>query len=232
MGHHPTRVPPRTSPRRTTQARAWDPADPVLPGELAPRYGSPTATRRARQLPPESPSQLAQPIMAFKDRWRFLSNFYKAGALSVVLVDSGGHDIEMTASTVEHLYQAAKCALGSERIWVLSATSAPDARVRGRQVQMRPDWDLCKIPTMRELIRIKFLDPGLAQALLHTGDRELIEGNTWGDRFWGMTAGTSGPVAYPIRVIAQGAGQRTYHGHNWLGQILMERRAALRKARG
>ena len=48
--------------------------------------------------------------------------------------------------------------------------------------------------------------PELAEALLRTDDCELIEGNTWGDRYWGTVDG---------------------YGENQLGQILMDIRKKL-----
>ena len=61
---------------------------------------------------------------------------------------------------------------------------------------------------MRGLLARKFA-PGteLAARLLATGDAQLVEGNTWGDRFWGVCRG---------------------QGRNQLGQLLMERRDQLR----
>jgi predicted NAD-dependent protein-ADP-ribosyltransferase YbiA (DUF1768 family) len=60
---------------------------------------------------------------------------------------------------------------------------------------------------MEELVRRKFADPELAEKLLATGDEELVEGNTWNDRFWGVCRG---------------------EGRNELGKILMRVRAELR----
>jgi predicted NAD-dependent protein-ADP-ribosyltransferase YbiA (DUF1768 family) len=45
--------------------------------------------------------------------------------------------------------------------------------------------------------------------LLETGDAELIEGNDWGDTFWGVCGGK---------------------GNNFLGKLLMEVRKELRSA--
>ena len=51
-------------------------------------------------------------------------------------------------------------------------------------------------------------DPGteLGEKLKATGDGQIVEGNTWGDTFWGVCGG---------------------RGQNWLGRLLMERRALL-----
>ena len=62
---------------------------------------------------------------------------------------------------------------------------------------------------MARVIRLKFTQhPVLAARLLQTGEEELIEGNTWNDRFWGQCQGV---------------------GENHLGRLLMELRTALRK---
>ena len=42
------------------------------------------------------------------------------------------------------------------------------------------------IQIMEELLRIKFYKPDFKNALKNTGDKKLIEGNYWHDKFWGM----------------------------------------------
>jgi hypothetical protein len=81
---------------------------------------------------------------------------------------------------------------------------------RGRTVMLRPHWDTIRIGIMRDLLHKKFA-PGssLARELLATADRELIEGNTRNDRFWGVCL-------------------RTRVGENHLGRLLMEIRSELR----
>jgi hypothetical protein len=74
---------------------------------------------------------------------------------------------------------------------------------------MREDWDLVKVKVMEAIVRAKFEDPELATRLLATGDAELEEGNSWGDRFWGTVNGK---------------------GHNHLGKILMMVRAEIKEA--
>ena len=60
---------------------------------------------------------------------------------------------------------------------------------------------------MEEIVRAKFgQNPVLADKLLATGDTLLIEGNTWGDKFWGVDT-------------------RVGQGENHLGKILMKVRA-------
>ena len=70
---------------------------------------------------------MTEPITQFRGQHRFLSNFYPLwdGTL-----------------TVEHLYQAAKCELSDDVLHVLAAPTPGDAKRRGRQVALRPDWEL------------------------------------------------------------------------------------------
>ena len=67
--------------------------------------------------------------------------------------------------------------------------------------------DTIRLTVMEELLRQKFA-PGteLAKKLINTGDQELVEGNWWGDKFWGVSNGV---------------------GHNYLGKILMKIRKEL-----
>lgn len=121
----------------------------------------------------------------------FLSNFYE-------------HD----GSTVEHRYQAAKT---DDMTWAARILSAPTpgaAKKLGRRAPMRPTWDDEKVAVMLTLLRAKFTRPDLARHLLATGDATLIEGNWWGDRFWGVCDG---------------------EGENHLGRLLMQVRDELRQ---
>jgi predicted NAD-dependent protein-ADP-ribosyltransferase YbiA (DUF1768 family) len=64
---------------------------------------------------------------------------------------------------------------------------------------------------MKEIVFLKFRNHSyLESLLLKTGDLELIEGNTWNDKFWGVDL-------------------KTGKGENNLGKILMEVRTQLRE---
>jgi ribA/ribD-fused uncharacterized protein len=49
----------------------------------------------------------------------------------------------------------------------------------------RDNWDERRVNIMVELLVAKFTDPEMRRKLLHTRDDYLIEGNDWGDTFWG-----------------------------------------------
>lgn len=130
-------------------------------------------------------------ITRFDGEYRFLSNFYPAK----VTYDG------VTYKTVEHAYQAAKTLDPAERLHIQVAALPGDAKRIGRTVTLRPGWDTLRLEVMRALLVQKFAHPHLRAKLLATAPLPLIEGNTWGDVFWGMCRG---------------------EGENHLGRLLME----------
>lgn len=135
-------------------------------------------------------------IERFSGGYGFLSNFYDSP-----LTYEGVH-----YPTAEHAYQAAKSLDPAMREIVASLGTPADAKRMGRKMDIRPDWEVVKVSVMEEILRIKFAAIGLKKRLLATGDAELIEGNTWRDRFWGVYNG---------------------EGRNELGKALMRVRADL-----
>lgn len=131
----------------------------------------------------------------FHGDYFFLSNFYE----------------EKNGYTNEHHFQAAKTDDLKEKLWVYSAPDPGKAKKRGRNVTLRAGWrgniDLIE---MRATCLRKFLDYDLAEKLIATGDVPLVEGNWWGDDYWGCV---------------QYEGQ--WKGANHLGKILMEIRTEL-----
>jgi len=120
------------------------------------------------------------PITSFSGKWSFLSNF----STSPVMYDKELYP------TVEHAFQAAKTLNLDERQKIQKAKTPGAAKRLGRAVKMRDDWNKIKIGVMDELLRQKF-DRNKEDyfKLVHTRNRELIEGNTWGDTFWGQVNG-------------------------------------------
>ena len=140
----------------------------------------------------------------FKGKYHFLSNFYP----SPVSVELWG-EIYQGASS-EHVYQAAKAVRPEDRDRILAAATPGETKKLGRGIPLRGDWDLVKVPVMRKIVRAKFLqNEDLRQQLQATGSEELIEGNWWGDRFWGVCRG---------------------EGKNYLGRLLMETRAETKQS--
>jgi len=154
-----------------------------------------------------------EPIISF--RGTAFSNFAAVPG-GVTLEDPGGPpvlDLDTLAPvrypTVEHAYQAAKTLDQKARERIRLLPTAGKAKAAGKRLKIRPDWEAIKVDVMRGLLRQKFRpDTFLARVLLETGERELIEVNTWGDRFWGE--------------CPRGVGE------NQLGKLLMEIRGELR----
>jgi hypothetical protein len=116
----------------------------------------------------------------------------------------------MEFSSVEHAYVAAKTMdMGVRK--KIQCIGTPGACKRfGRNVVIRADWDDIKLVVMEELLAQKFSrGTSLANRLDSTGSCQIIEGNTWGDTFWGVCGGT---------------------GHNHLGRLLMKVREKNRES--
>ena len=115
-------------------------------------------------------------IDSFTGENRFLSNFWPAE------VELDG----MIFPTVEHAYVAAKTLDMEERRKIQAVATPGQVKRLGRKLVLRPDWEDVKLFVMEDLVRQKFQHADLRQLLLATGDQELVEGNTWGDTFWGV----------------------------------------------
>lgn len=139
-------------------------------------------------------------IDRFTGEYRFLSNFYE-GPFPVMWEG-------FACRTAEHAYQCAKAAQPGVREMIALAATPGQAKRAGRNIELRSDWEEIKLDVMRRVLAVKFESgTDLADRLLATGDRLLVEGNTWNDRFWGVCK---------------------EQGRNWLGHLLMARRAELR----
>lgn len=132
-------------------------------------------------------------INEFKGEYRFLSNFFMTDV---------EFDGEIYPSS-EHAYMAAKTTRLDVRWAIKNCASPADAKKMGRTVGLRAGWDNMKYAIMHELLMDKFeRNPIIRQKLIDTGDQQLVEGNWWGDKIWGVCL-------------------KTGQGQNQLGQALM-----------
>lgn len=141
------------------------------------------------------------PITSFRGEYEFLSNFF-------------AHPITLdgeTYPTAEHAFQALKTLQPAERLKVRETPTPYAVKRVGKRVTLREDWDSLRFDIMERVVRAKFADPALAARLCETGDRELIEGNTWRDTTWGCVRAPDGG----------------WKGQNRLGKILMQVRSEL-----
>jgi ribA/ribD-fused uncharacterized protein len=141
-------------------------------------------------------------VNEFRGKYAFLSNYYHAPF----------EWRKLTFPTAEHAFAYGKCNFadrmngGLYQRDILAATKPGDAKKLGRSCPIDvAQWDDNKVQYMREIIHAKFStgEGNLVGQLLNTGAMMLVEGNTWGDTFWGRCDGK---------------------GYNTLGVILMEER--------
>lgn len=141
-------------------------------------------------------------IYHFKGKYYFLSNFYSKLANPVVLFND-------TYPTSEHAYNAAKTTDMKIRKKIRETPSPRTAKYIGRSLKLRKDWEEIKYSVMNMIVKNKFeRNMDLKEKLMETGKKKLVEGNDWGDRYWGMVKNKDGE----------------WEGENNLGKILMNLR--------
>lgn len=136
-------------------------------------------------------------INGFCNEYQFLSNYYPSK-----LIKNG-----LTFDSVEAAYQASKFDMKFQKLF--TNLSPDDSKMLSKSL----DYDekaFSKISkeVMWQLLVAKFSDPTMKQKLKETGNRELVEFNTWGDTFWGMCF-ENGEIT----------------GKNTLGKLLMDIRS-------
>jgi ribA/ribD-fused uncharacterized protein len=142
-------------------------------------------------------------IDSFTGQYSFLSNFH----YSPIVLPQWHAAAGMTAPTVEHAFQSAKTEGPDAARNILTATSPGISKQMGRRVILRPGWNEDRVKVMLVLLRIKFAPASdLSVRLLETRPAWLVEGNNWGDLYWGQVDG---------------------QGTNMLGRLLMLVRAEL-----
>ena len=165
-------------------------------------------------------------ILIFNDgvehKHRFLSNFWPCNvslpAEDITLSDGNILSLpKMDFESTEHAYMAWKTIDLKERDKIASFTAEKAKEYTHKEdFILRPDYsDEGRIDTMRTVVEQKFSkrNPELRQMLLETKEASIIEGNIWGDDFFGLDLTTG-------------------QGANHLGQILMYVRDRIRQEEG
>lgn len=136
-------------------------------------------------------------INEFRGQYYFLSNFYEAP------VEYEGIKYQNN----EAAFQSAKVTDYDTRLQFANLNPS-QAKSKGRHVTLRHGWELIKDDIMYEVCKAKFeQNEDLKAKLLATEKEELVEGNTWGDTYWGKC---------------------NDKGKNQLGKILMRIRGELK----
>lgn len=120
--------------------------------------------------------------------------------------------------SVEAAYQAQKFkgTVLQERYMkmIFTKITANEAKILGRMVNLRPDWEEIRDDLMEQLLRKKFIENDTYRDfLLNTDDEELIEENTWCDTHFGC-------CTCPIH---------NGEGENILGKMIMKLRDELKQ---
>ena len=135
----------------------------------------------------------------FQDEFRFLSNFYERP------IEYQG----VFYRCAEAAYQASKFSEEDYQRKFENLDGAQSKRLgKSAHWSFRKDWEQIKVSVMKEILKAKFQDKFLALLLLSTDGIDLVEVNTWNDRFWGICHG---------------------RGENQLGKLLMELREELKE---
>ena len=135
-------------------------------------------------------------ISKFWKEYKFLSNFFP------INIKFNG----INFLSVEHAYQAAKSKDKEFHILVSKTQNPGKVKRLGRKVTLRDNWDILKVSFMTAFLLQKFSNKSLMEKLLATKPHILVEGNDWGDSFWGVAKNPDG----------------TFSGKNILGALLME----------
>ena len=135
-------------------------------------------------------------IESFDGKYRWLSNFW------LCPVARSGYIYPST----ENAYQSAKVSkfIGENPFLTCSPAKAKEY---GQKMLDRMSWDSVKVDVMRGVLKQKFREGSyLGEKLIDTDNVSIIQGNTWGDKFWGVCDG---------------------EGRNMLGFLIMQIRSEL-----
>ena len=134
-------------------------------------------------------------INSFDGEYDFLSNFYECPILWKGNLYRNSESIYQSYKTLDNVP------------FDFTKTTGSQAKKISKKLNVRPDWNKIKFDLMYEICQEKFnQNTDIAQKLMNTGDTILIEGNYWGDTYWGKCNGV---------------------GQNNLGKILMKIREEL-----
>lgn len=142
-------------------------------------------------------------VWAFRGEYQFLSNFWECQ----VTLPAEDNLPALEFNSTEKAYMAWKTLDLATRLTIYQSTPGQAKKLTHTpDFPLRPDYsDSGRLSTMLNLNRQKYSprNPQLRTKLLATRDIVLIEGNDWGDTFFGFS----------------------FHdgwGHNHLGRILMQ----------
>ncbi len=131
----------------------------------------------------------------------FLSNFWYVDILYKGVV----------YPTVEHAYMSAKSDDPKWKEFCANRNITPsNVKKESKNIQLVAGWDKLKLEVMEDCLRYKYKEEPLRSKLINLGNQNIQEGNTWGDRFWGVDLKVNPNI-----------------GENHLGRLIMKIREQL-----
>lgn len=158
--------------------------------------------------------------MLFKDEYDFLSNMHECNVQIII------NDIPYMFLCAESAFQALK---DPSRVNEFINLNGYQAKKLGQQVQLRPDWEEKKINLMFCVLTCKFEQNQFLRVRLSQIKGDIIEDNTWNDRFWGVWKGVGenhlGKLLTNLRdkfnpFYCLVVGSRGFNDYNLMCQIL------------
>lgn len=115
-------------------------------------------------------------IERFKDEHKWLSNF------AACAIELGGVEYP----SVEHAYMSAKSDKKEWKIFCATEPKAGKVKRASKGIVLVDNWFNIRVQVMTMCLIQKFSQEPYRSKLIETAGIELIEGNTWGDDFWGF----------------------------------------------
>lgn len=140
-------------------------------------------------------------INQFRGEYNWLSNMYSCD----IMFD--GHLFK----SVENAYMASKNV--ENRDWFQFCLNNPPniCKKESKNILLRADWEKVKVKIMYGFLEQKFKQEPFKTKLLTTKNENIVEGNYWGDSFWGVDLKQNPNI-----------------GENFLGRSIMDIRKKLR----
>jgi len=86
--------------------------------------------------------------------------------------------------SIEHFFVAMMTTDIAERLKIAGIEHPAEAKKYGKGFARRKDWHRVKRSVMLFALRQKFTDPSMKEALLDSGDQEIVHLVHWHDNYW------------------------------------------------
>lgn len=168
-----------------------------------------------------------EPILKFRQEFGYLSNFN--------VLKNKIHYLGYDYISVEAGYMAQKCDDVAWKQYCSTISPSWNGNAQGEMkkaaynVELTKDFSDKRLKIMLDLLRLKFRNnPYLANKLVATYPKMIMEGNTWNDKYWGATISKrNSSNNVELEKLYKEFTQYFYVGQNYLGRLLMKVRDEL-----